>query len=261
MMGSEAVAIRNLSKSVPLGANQEARRLQILQDLSLCMAPGEFVAVYGPNGCGKTTLLNILGGLLDYDSGSISIFGQPPGRAAVGCVFQDYRETLFPWRRNLDNIALPLELRGVRKQDRYRRVAELEQSLDLDIQNEAYPYQCSGGEQQRVAIARALIDEPAFALMDEPFSALDFETRLFMHDKLLEIWHKLGTTILFVSHEIDEALYLADRIVFLSPKPAQVVEILPVTLPRPREQAHLESPEFFRLRTEALRIFRRSLGL
>lgn len=257
---ADVIYIHQLCKSFSITKQKRTQSVQVIRDLSFEVQKGEFITLYGPNGCGKSVLISILNGLLPYDKGHVSLFGSRPGIVNVGCVFQNYRETLFPWRKNIDNISLPLEFRHIPKKERYIRATELKESLGLTINNEAYPYHCSGGEQQRVAIAQALIDNPSVVFMDEPFSALDFETRLSMQGQILDIWNKLKLTIFFVSHDIDEAIYLGQKIVFLSPKPCRVVKILPVSLPYPRDPNLLGSEEFFALRRESLAIFRSSIG-
>ena len=253
------IIIKNLSKSFPLNEKNSEGSLQVLKGINLKIAPGEFLAFIGPNGCGKTTFLSILAGLLDSNEGEVLIQGKKPGIAKIGFIFQNFSETLFPWRRALDNIAFPLELQRIPKKKRYKMVLKLEEKLRIELDNESYPYELSSGQQQFVAIARALIDQPTVLLMDEPFSALDFENRIYMQDKLLYIWQKTKTTILFVSHEIDEALYMADRVVFFRRRPAEIIDIIETNLSRPRHQSLIESEGFFRLRNQAINIFRRAI--
>lgn len=251
-----SVIIRGLYKSF-LKDIKRLQYLSVIEDVSIDIKSGEFVTFFGPNGCGKTTFLNILSGLLPQDKGEILIQGKNPGITKIGYIFQNFPETLFPWRKNIDNIAFPLELKGVSKAERYRKVIELEKNLGMEIDNNSYPYKLSGGQQQLVAIARALIEQPYVLLMDEPFNALDFQTRMFMEDKILDIWKKTKATILFVSHDIDEAIYLADRVVFFTKIPARIACTMEINLPRPRRQLILTSNEFFGLRSKAIEIFRK----
>lgn len=251
-----SVIIRGLYKSF-LKDIKKLQYLSVIEDVSIEVKSGEFVTFFGPNGCGKTTFLNILSGLLPPDKGDILIQEENPGTAKIGYIFQNFSETLFPWRRNIDNIAFPLELKGTSKAERYKKVIELEKNLGIEIDNDSYPYELSGGQQQLVAIARALIEQPYVLLMDEPFNALDFQTRMFMEDKILDIWKKTKATILFVSHDIDEAIYLADKVVFFTKIPAKIAYIMEVNLPRPRRQLMMTSNEFFGLRSKAIEIFRK----
>ncbi|MBL7075658.1 ABC transporter ATP-binding protein [candidate division KSB1 bacterium] len=251
-----SVIVRNLYKSFPKDIKKSSY-VSIIEDVSIEIKSGEFVTFFGPNGCGKTTFLNVLSGLLPPDEGEILIQGKNPGTTKIGYIFQNFPETLFPWRKNIDNIAFPLELKGMSKVERYKNVIELERSLGIEIDNGLYPYKLSSGQQQLVAIARALIDQPYVLLMDEPFNALDFQTRVFVEDKILDIWEKTKTTILFVSHDIDESIYLADRVVFFTKMPAKIACIMEVNLPRPRHQQMMTSKEFFSLRSKAIEIFRK----
>lgn len=251
-----SVIIRGLYKSF-LKDIKKLQYLSVIEDVSIEIKSGEFVTFFGPNGCGKTTFLNILSGLLTPDKGKVLIQGENPGTVKIGYIFQNFSETLFPWRRNIDNIAFPLELKGTSKTERCKKVIELEKNLGIEIDNDSYPYKLSGGQQQLVAIARALIEQPYVLLMDEPFNALDFQTRMVMEDKILDIWEKMKATVLFVSHDIDEAIYLADRVVFFTKIPARIVCTMEINLPRPRRQLMLTSNEFFGLRSKAIEIFRK----
>lgn len=249
-----SVIVRNLHKSFPKDIKKSSY-VSVIEDLSIEIRSGEFVTFFGPNGCGKSTLLNILSGLLPPDKGEILIQGKNPGTTQIGYIFQNFPETLFPWRKNIDNIAFPLELKGMSKAERHKNVIQLERSLGIEINNDLYPYKLSSGQQQLVAIARALIDQPSVLLMDEPFNALDYQTRVFMEGKILDIWEKTKNTILFVSHDIDESIYLADRVVFFTKMPAKIAYIMEINLSRPRQQQIMISKEFFSLRSKAIEIF------
>jgi NitT/TauT family transport system ATP-binding protein len=220
---------------------------------------GELVTLFGPNGCGKSTLLKVLAGLEPYDSGEVLVAGQEPGSADIGFIFQDFRESLFPWRTALDNVAFPLEARGDGKKGSREAARAFCMELGLKIPLESYTYQLSGGQQQMVAIARALVYRPKVLLMDEPFSALDYQTNAAMEDFLLDIWSKLKTTILFVSHEIDQAIYLAQRIFLLTRSPARVAEEITVPFRDKRTQGIKSSSDFLNVRTHALEVFRREV--
>ena len=232
----------------------------MLDHVSLDVDDGEFVVLFGPNACGKTTLLNAIAGLLPLDAGEIRIGERKPGEATIAYIFQDYRDTLLPWYTVLENIAYPLRLAGVGRKERKKRCRDLMAQMEIDLPEQAWPRQLSGGQQQLLAVARALILRPELMLFDEPFSALDIDSRIQMRAKLQDLSRRSGVTILFVSHELDEALLLADRLAILSRRPARVLEVLKVPFPRPRTQAILEENEFFGLRRRALRLFRGAIG-
>ncbi len=244
------VEIRDLSKWY----NVDGRRLVVLDHFSLSAAPGEFVTLFGPNGCGKTTLLRVLAGLDRPSEGTMSIGGRPPSEAAIAFVFQNYRESLFPWRTVADNLAFPLELQGHSPEDIKRRVDEILAEFGLLEFARMYPYQLSGGKQQLVAIGRALAQGPDILLLDEPFSALDYHTRLEMEDWVLQLRSRINKTVLFVSHDLDEALLLGDRVAFLSRRPARIMAILEPHLAADRSVATMASREFEELRARALGI-------
>jgi NitT/TauT family transport system ATP-binding protein len=209
--------------------------VKALEDVSLEISEGEFVSIVGPSGCGKTTLLRILGGLLEADQGRVRIDGrtltQP--RREIGFVFQN--PTLMPWRTVLKNVTLPLEVQGKAGNDHRHRATELLALVGLLGFESLYPHELSGGMQQRVAIARALIHKPSILLMDEPFGSLDAITRNQMNVELLRIWHATGKTIIMVTHTIQEAIFLADRVLIMSPRPGHIQATVPVDLPRPRD--------------------------
>ena len=249
------VVIEKVCKKFITSFNNEKKEIDVLEELSFNVNKGEFASIFGPNGCGKTTLLNIISGLIPSDSGKILIGGNLPEKVKIGYVFQNYADSLFPWLKAIDNIALPLKLIGVDSDTRKEKVINLIKKLKLDLPIEEYPYRLSGGQQQMVALARALISEPDLLLLDEPFSSLDYHTRITMQAKIQEIHQLLGVTILFVSHDLEEALYLADHIIFLSKKPAKVVAILENPLPKPRTLRILTRKEFSKLKNEAIKIF------
>jgi NitT/TauT family transport system ATP-binding protein len=230
--------------------------LRVLENINFSCKAGEFVTLVGPNGCGKTTIFKIMAGLEDRDYGKITIGGKPSYEAKIGYIFQNYRESLYPWRTCFDNLLVPLELNKVPRRERKKRIEQFLFNLDFKVQDDAYPYQLSGGQQQLLCILRSLLYEPDVLLMDEPFSSLDFQTTLYLHDKVLEIWAKAKATILFISHDINEAVYLADKVVVLSKRPAHVMDIIEVDLPRPRKLEMTESEEFFAVRNRVLDIFK-----
>ena len=220
-----------------------------LDRVSLTIADDEFISFVGPSGCGKTTLLRIIAGLDHADSGSVFVDGNPilgPG-PKVGMVFQEY--SLFPWRSVLNNVAFGLQMKGMSKTERQQIARKYISLVGLDQFEKSYPFELSGGMRQRVAIARALANDPDLLLMDEPFGALDAQTRNKMQAELLVIWNRSKKTILFVTHSVDEAVFLSDRIVVMSPRPGRIRAVVPVQIPRPRDRT---APEFASLRRDVL---------
>ncbi|MER6121371.1 ABC transporter ATP-binding protein [Streptomyces sp. NPDC001795] len=232
----------------------------VLRDIGLTVPDGLLLCVVGPSGCGKSTLLRTIAGLLPGYDGKITLDGTPvtgvPDRLAV--VFQDYGRSLFPWLTVRENVALPLRRRGLRRAERRAEADRILERVGLLDAARRHPWQLSGGMQQRVAIARALVCRPALLLMDEPFGSLDAQTREDLEDLLLEVHRTDGTTIVLVTHDIDESVYLGDRVVALSPGPAShVVLDLPVRLPAVRDQITTRGlPEFVALRAEVGRAVR-----
>ncbi len=231
---------------------QGSARFTAVDDISLHIAPGEFVCVLGPSGCGKSTLLGALAGHLPVSSGQIrvdhaAIDGPHPHR---GLVFQQH--TLLPWKRVLDNVTFGLKMKGIKRTSREARARELLALVGLAGFEQHYPAALSGGMQQRVEIARVLINEPHVLLMDEPFGALDAQTRLMMQELLLKVWATIATTVVFITHDIDEALFLADRILIMSPRPGRIIEELRLDFARPRRTSLMTSPEFMALKRHCL---------
>ncbi len=214
---------------------------QALDNVSLDIKAHEFVCIIGTSGCGKTTLLRIIAGLDTPDSGMITLDNEritvPDPRR--GMVFQEY--SLFPWKTVMRNITFGLEMQGIGKKETIETADKYLKLVGLEQFKNSYPYELSGGMRQRVAIARALANEPKVLLMDEPFGALDAQTRNLLQQELLQIWEKKGVTILFVTHSVDEAVYLADRIVVMSARPGKIKEIINVGLPRPRDRTSHEA--------------------
>jgi NitT/TauT family transport system ATP-binding protein len=229
-----------------------------LEGIDLDIRAGEFVSIIGPSGCGKSTLLRIIGDLIAPTRGTVVVNGKPADRARrdrdYGMVFQ--APVLFEWRTVEDNVKLPLEIQGADGAKRTRRAKEMLDLVELGDFLGHYPYQLSGGMQQRVAIARALAFEPAILLMDEPFGALDEMTRERMNSEVLRIWERTGTTIVFVTHSIPEAVFLSSRVVVMSARPGRITKVIDVDLPRPRNEDTRETRRYFELVTavrEALR--------
>jgi NitT/TauT family transport system ATP-binding protein len=231
----------------------------LYEDFDLDIPKGRIVSVFGPNGCGKSTLINMIAGLIPIDSGQILFDGKSLADTRIGYVFQNYREAMFPWMRTIDNIAYPLKLEGRSKAEVDRRMAELVASFDVKFDLHRYPYELSGGQQQTASIMRALAPGPEVLFLDEPFSALDFEMTLFIREKLQEVFMQTATTMLLVSHDLEEAVYLADQVLLLTKRPTRVAEILPYTDPRPRTVATLSEPGFIAAKKKSLEIFQREV--
>jgi NitT/TauT family transport system ATP-binding protein len=233
--------------------------VEAIGDLSFEVAENEFVCIVGPSGCGKTTLLKCVSGLLEPTSGEVRLRDQlvdgPPEKMAL--VFQEYSRSLFPWLTVRQNVQLPLRGKGIGKDDAGRLVEDAVDSVGLTRFLDSFPWQLSGGMQQRVAIARALAYQPEILLMDEPFASVDAQTRGDLEDLVLEVRRRYGVTVVFVTHDIDESVYLSDRIVVLTPAPTSVAEIVDVPLPRPRDQVDTkELPEFAHLRAHVYRLIK-----
>ena len=240
-----AVAIKDVSKHFKAGVTA-------LSGIDLEVQPREFVSLIGPSGCGKSTLLRIIGNLIEPSSGTVEVNGKPADRARLdhdyGIVFQE--AVLYDWRTVWKNIALPLELLKWSRERRSARVKEMLDLVELEGFEDHHPWQLSGGMQQRVAIARALSFDPALLLMDEPFGALDEMTRERLNLELLRIWDASGSTIVFVTHSIPEAVFLSTRVVVMSARPGRVAGIVEVDLPHPRTVETREQPRFFELVTD-----------
>ncbi len=220
--------------------------LVAIERISLMVSPGEFLGVIGPSGCGKSTLFNMIGGLLEADEGTVKVAGEPvtgPHRS-IGMIFQE--ESTFPWRNVLDNVAFPLEIAGLAKAERYERARHFVKLVGLDGFERRYPAELSGGMRQRVSMARTLAAQPKILLMDEPFAALDEQTRLLLGDKVLQIQQELAQTTLLITHNITEAVQLSDRILVMTYRPGRVKRIVDIKLPRPRTSEIVSSEAFGR---------------
>jgi len=230
-----------------------------VSDVSFEVRTGRFVVLVGPSGCGKSSLLMMMAGLRQPTSGTILVSGAPienPDPNRVGVVFQE--PSLFPWLTAEENVEFPLTLRGVAKKDRRAKAQEALQLVGLDGFGTRHPHELSGGMKQRVSIARGLVQDPPVLLMDEPFAALDEQTRMTMGDELLRIWAATGKTIVFVTHSLTEAVYLADEVIVMSPRPGRIVDRLEVALPRPRTFEMLSGDVFGSLRDRIWRHIRKS---
>jgi len=246
-----AVSIKGVSKQFKGGTTA-------LQDIDLEVEHGEFISLIGPSGCGKSTLLRVIGDLVSPTAGHVTVNGKTAHQARLdrdyGIVFQD--AVLYDWRTVAKNIALPLELARWDRGRRTAKVKEMLELVELSGFEHHYPWQLSGGMQQRVSIARALAFEPALLLMDEPFGALDEMTRERLNLELLSIWQQLGSTVVFVTHSISEAVFLSTRVVVMSPRPGRIAGIVDIDLPYPRTVETREAPRYFELVTEVRELLR-----
>jgi NitT/TauT family transport system ATP-binding protein len=256
-MNAQAIPGRVDIERVHMEVGDGPARFEALHDVSLAIEPGEFVCLLGPSGCGKSTLLGALAGHLAPARGTVRVdgtvvAGPHPDR---GLVFQQH--TLFPWQRVIDNVAFGLKMKGVARARRHAQAQELLASVGLAGFESRYPSQLSGGMQQRVEIARVLINRPRVLLMDEPFGALDALTRARMQQLLLDVWSRIRTTVVFVTHDIDEALFLADRLLVMSARPGRIVEDRRLDFARPRDAQLVTTPEFAALKRHCLHLLQR----
>jgi NitT/TauT family transport system ATP-binding protein len=243
------------------GRDEDA--VEAIGDLSFEVDQNEFVCIVGPSGCGKTTLLKCMSGLLAPTSGAVYLHGNrvdgPPERMAL--VFQEYNRSLFPWLTVRSNVEFPLRRKRMGRSETDQIVEDAVESVGLTRFVDRYPWELSGGMQQRVAIARALAYQPEILLMDEPFASVDAQTRADLEDLILDVRRRYGVTVVFVTHDIDESVYLGDRIIVLTGSPACVQEVLPVNLPAARDQVETkEVPEFAHLRAHVFRLIKRKGG-
>jgi len=230
-----------------------------LEDISFSVAAGRFTVIVGPSGCGKTSLLMMLAGLRAQSQGSIHCLGKPipePDPQRVGVIFQE--ASLYPWLTALENIEFPLSLRGTPKEDMRRRAEEMLNLVGLAGFGARYPHELSGGMKQRVAIARGLVQDPPVLLMDEPFAALDEQTRMTMGHELLRIWSTTSKTVVFITHSLTEAVYLADEVLVMSARPGRIIDRIPIDLPRPRNYEMMATDVFGRLRDRIWRQIRKA---
>ena len=247
------ITIRGLSKAFGQSV--------VYDRFDLDLPQGEFTSIFGPNGCGKSTLINMISGLLPLDAGQVLFDGQTIQETRLSYVFQNYRDALFPWLRAIDNIHYPLKVMGLSKHERAMRVEELLADFDVKIDLNAYPYMLSGGQQQTVSILRALVTGPEVLFLDEPFSALDYEMTLFMREQLQRIFMKTKTTTLLVSHDLEEAVQLANRVLLLTRRPTRVADLVEIDLPWPRATESVTSARFVELKSHCLGVFQRQIAV
>ena len=241
------------------GLSKQFQDAVIYEDFNLDLPRGKFTSIFGPNGCGKSTLINMIAGLIPVDRGTVLFDGKTLAETRIGYVFQNYREALFPWMTAFDNILYALKLRKVPQTEATDRVNKLVERLGVKIDLKRYPYEMSGGQQQLVSIMRALVVDPEVLFLDEPFSALDYEMTLFMREQLQRIFEETGTTMVLVSHDLEEAVYLADYVLLLSRRPARIADFPNVPMTRPRHDRTLSQPDFVSLKGHCLNIFQREV--
>ena len=251
-VGSGAATGRIEITDLGVAFGPNGRRIEAVRGLTLSTTPGEFVALLGPSGCGKTTVLNAVAGFLQPTAGRVAVDGEAitePG-ADRGMVFQQH--SLFPWKTVLANVEFGLKMRGIGPIERTARARRYLSLVGLAGFERAYPGELSGGMQQRVGIARVLVNRPRVMLMDEPFGALDAQARLAMQELLLGVWREVRTTVLFVTHDIDEALFLADRVAVMTARPGEIRDVVTVKLARPRAAEVITTAEFMALKARVL---------
>jgi len=248
---STAISAVNLRKNF--------NNIEVFSDFNFTAEEGKITAIFGPNGSGKSTLLNILSGVTEKDSGEYKI--ENFNLLQFSYIFQNYRESLLPWRTNFENVALPLEIQHKTKNEIKERVAELQKIFELKINWDGYPYELSGGQQQILAFMRALVTEPKILFIDEPFSALDYENNLFLREHLQKYYLSFKPTIILITHNIEEAVHLADKIVVLSKKPTKIIDVISNSLPYPRTIQSLKIEEFHKIKDKVLTAFQQVTNL
>lgn len=249
---STGIEVRSLTKKF----NGEA----LYQNFNLSIPGGQFTSIFGPNGCGKSTLLSMISGLVPFDSGEVYFGGKTLAESKIGYVFQNYRDALFPWLRSSDNITYPLARAGLSKIQRKLKLEQLIQQFGVKFDLRRYPYELSGGQQQLVSIMRALATGPEVLFLDEPFSALDYEATLSIIEKLQEVFISSGVTMVMISHNLEEAIYLSNQVVLLTKRPTHVAEIVSFDAHHPRTSKTLSDPQFIDIKSRSLDIFRREVN-
>ena len=245
------IDIRNLTKSF--------RGEVLYKDFNLKIPGGSFTSIFGPNGCGKSTLINMASGLVPFDSGEVYFGGKPLSDSKIGYVFQNYRDALFPWMRAVDNIKYPLKRSGLSKTQCKLRIEELIHQFGVKFDLNRYPYELSGGQQQLVSVMRALAPRPEVLFLDEPFSALDYEATLSIIEKLQEVFISSQVTMVMISHDLEEAIYLSNNIVLLTKRPTRVAELVKFDADYPRTELILSDPKFIDVKSHSLSVFRREV--
>jgi len=248
---SIAISVKNLKKSF--------KNTEVFEDFSIDFEQGKITAIFGPNGSGKSTLLNTLSGILHKEGGESTI--KDFNHFQFSYIFQNYRESLLPWRTNFDNLALPLQIQNKSKEHIENKVKELQKLFDFNFDWKQYPYELSGGQQQILAFMRALVTEPKVLFIDEPFSALDYENNLRLREHLQRYYLLFKPTILLITHNIEEAIHLAEKIAVFSQKPTRVIEVVDNPLPYPRTVQSLKSEQFHQVKDRVFSIFQKAANL
>jgi NitT/TauT family transport system ATP-binding protein len=248
---NDVISVQNLKKSF--------NNTEVFQDFSISVEQGKITAIFGPNGSGKSTLLNILSGIVAKDGGKFDI--ENFNHFEFSYIFQNYRESLLPWRTNFENVALPLEIQNKSKQEIRQRIEELQKLFEFKFNWESYPYELSGGQQQILAFMRALVTKPKVLFIDEPFSALDYENNLRLREHLQKYFLTFKPTILLITHNIEEAVHLAEKIVVFSQRPTKVLEVIDNPLPYPRTIQSLKAEQFHQVKDKVLSVFQKAANL
>ncbi|MCK5633677.1 MAG: ABC transporter ATP-binding protein [Anaerolineales bacterium] len=248
LVPESSVELRGVYKSF----HAEGRSVKALDDVFLSVEEGEFLTLIGPSGCGKSTLFNLVVGLLQPDEGNIYLEGEICADRIGRVSYMPQRDLLLPWRNILDNVIIPLELAGVPRGEARARAQSMLPLFGLEDFASSYPAALSGGMRQRAALQRTMLAEKRILLLDEPFGALDALTRRELQDWLLEVWRRFGQTVIFITHDVEEAIYLGDRVAVMSPRPGRIVKTVDVPLPRPRRQTMTTEPVFSSLLAELL---------
>ena len=247
------IRAQSISKSYSI----DGQRVPVLSGIDLSVGAGEFVSIIGPSGCGKSTLLNIIAGLEEPDSGVVELEGDPSNRRLGQIGYMQQKDLLLPWRTVLDNATLGLELRGMSRREARQKAMDLSQEFGLKGFENQYPFALSGGMRQRAAFLRTMLLDQDVILLDEPFGALDALTRVQMQEWLLDLWASLGRTIILITHDVEEALLVSDRVYVLTARPGRITMVLDVDLPRPRSYEQVTQPEFGELKARLLAPLRR----
>ena len=245
------------SQSISKSYSIDGQRVPVLSGIDLSVGAGEFVSIIGPSGCGKSTLLNIIAGLEEPDSGVVELEGDPSNRRLGQIGYMQQKDLLLPWRTVLDNATLGLELRGMSRREARQKAMDLSQEFGLKGFENQYPFALSGGMRQRAAFLRTMLLDQDVILLDEPFGALDALTRVQMQEWLLDLWASLGRTIILITHDVEEALLVSDRVYVLTARPGRITMVLDVDLPRPRSYEQVTQPEFGELKARLLAPLRR----
>jgi NitT/TauT family transport system ATP-binding protein len=254
-----SIALHRVTKAFPL--KQPGKSVRVLEGMDLTIADSSITSLFGPNGCGKTTILNIIAGIESHDGGTVTVDSNGAERPLIGYAFQNFHEVLLPWKTAIDNLAFGLRASGVPREQATQASQSFLEAYEFGFPHDRYPYQMSVGQQQALALARTLIQSPANVLLDEPFVALDHEARFRMQDVVTTVLNQKPTAIAFISHDIDEALYMSDELLLLSKRPARIIRRFSIPFNRPRHHELLTSYEFANIRREVVAAFLNEVGV